>query len=480
MSTNSASRTRGFALITALVIVAVIVSVTVAIAGRQQTEIAQLRAAIAIDEAKLRINQLELEAARVLRADRKISAHDASDEPWSNDTMVFVSNGLRATGEFEDLQQYFNLNNLVPDPTIAGSAGTGAGSLPPISSANTLTPGPAPSVSAATLGAGDSALGSSSNATVIGSEGVQAPVADINNQQSNLQKVDAIGCSGGFCAAEQELLAAINSGRLDLAASASQGTGAIEDFSPQALADLSAALEQAGLDTTALGASSVFDELSELPEASGQPGSAGRGRGNAQIQPWMLAEIQFRLLLAKLDIDPEIVPAILDWIDPDSNTRFPNGAEDEYYGQLDEPYRSANRHFADISELRLVRGITEEIYERLRPFVTVLPITTAINVNTAPIEILMSLGPGIDEITAEQIVNAREAQPYLSIGEFTNHPALFGRPLLGIGVTVDTQFLVLNSTSRAGPSNLYMSSMFSDQPGVVQVFRRVNQVGVGQ
>ena len=66
------------------------------------------------------------------------------------------------------------------------------------------------------------------------------------------------------------------------------------------------------------------------------------------------AEVRFRLLLNTLDIDAGIVQAILDWADTDSETRFPNGAEDDYYLGLSQPYRTGNRPLTSVRELLLI------------------------------------------------------------------------------------------------------------------------------
>jgi len=58
---------------------------------------------------------------------------------------------------------------------------------------------------------------------------------------------------------------------------------------------------------------------------------------------------------------PALVSAILDWIDADDNTHL-SGAESDYYESLQPPYFAKNRPIDDLSELLLVRGITQEIY----------------------------------------------------------------------------------------------------------------------
>lgn len=94
----------------------------------------------------------------------------------------------------------------------------------------------------------------------------------------------------------------------------------------------------------------------------------------------------FRWLLINLGTDPvraaAITDALRDWIDEDSQP-LANGAEDAAYAALSSPIRPANQKMNDISELREVMGMDAELYQRLLPFVCVLPTDKLmININT--------------------------------------------------------------------------------------------------
>ena len=96
---------------------------------------------------------------------------------------------------------------------------------------------------------------------------------------------------------------------------------------------------------------------------------------------------QMRSLMKGLAI-PEAEAAIIsdsiaDWIDTD-NAPAPNGAEDDSYQGQPAPYRTAGRLIGDVSEIRAVRGMTPQFYERLRPWLCALPGAdlSPINVNT--------------------------------------------------------------------------------------------------
>src|SRR4029077_12156653 len=51
---------------------------------------------------------------------------------------------------------------------------------------------------------------------------------------------------------------------------------------------------------------------------------------------------QFERLLSLLEIDATLAGGVLDWLDPDTDVRFPNGGEDTTYAAADPPYRAAN------------------------------------------------------------------------------------------------------------------------------------------
>lgn len=96
---------------------------------------------------------------------------------------------------------------------------------------------------------------------------------------------------------------------------------------------------------------------------------------------------QLRALMVGLGISPAegaiASDAIADWIDSD-NAPSPNGAEDETYQGSTVPYRTAGRLIGDVSEIRAVRGMTPQFYERMRPWLCALPAAelSPVNVNT--------------------------------------------------------------------------------------------------
>ena len=115
-------------------------------------------------------------------------------------------------------------------------------------------------------------------------------------------------------------------------------------------------------------------------------------------------------LLVALELDPSLSGAIVDWLDADSSIDNEGGAEDSAYLAQPVPYRTANRVFAHVSELRLVRGISSKVYARLAPEVCALPPGTSLNLNTASTAVLMSLDSRMTEALASRIRQDRQAR----------------------------------------------------------------------
>lgn len=109
-------------------------------------------------------------------------------------------------------------------------------------------------------------------------------------------------------------------------------------------------------------------------------------------------------LLVVLQIDPSLVNAVEGWLDPGDQ-----GAEDGSYLALPVPYRPRAGLFTHVSELRLVRGVSSDVYARLAPYVCALPPGTLININTASVPVLQSLGSPLTQAVAEKLWNNGQA-----------------------------------------------------------------------
>ncbi len=134
-------------------------------------------------------------------------------------------------------------------------------------------------------------------------------------------------------------------------------------------------------------------------------------------------------LLQRLRLDPTIVGAVVDWIDADDIPTGSGGAESNYYRSLAKPYVARNAPMETIGELRLIRGITEEVLRTLgakrvgglvdpatNAYLTVVPMAQGgqwqVNLNTAPLALLQSLTREVG--TFAELIVERRSQQWLS------------------------------------------------------------------
>jgi general secretion pathway protein K len=127
---------------------------------------------------------------------------------------------------------------------------------------------------------------------------------------------------------------------------------------------------------------------------------------------------QFQRLLSTLGLPAELAGALADWIDADGEPQPQGGAEDEAYMASQPPYLAANRPLIDLAELAMVRGFDESVRARLRPFVCALPTFTAVNVNTAPAEVLVAIMDGLDLDGARNLIASRERAYFRDRNDF--------------------------------------------------------------
>jgi general secretion pathway protein K len=137
-------------------------------------------------------------------------------------------------------------------------------------------------------------------------------------------------------------------------------------------------------------------------------------------------KIQLERLLTLLRHEPEVIDAILDWLDPDDQRR-PFGAEREYYTALKAPYTPKNGPFDSLEEMLLIKGFVSSIFygtdvrEGLGKYLTVYS-EGKININTASLPVLMSLSPKVDQAMAQRVLDYRREKPFRRLEDLRSIP----------------------------------------------------------
>ena len=176
-----------------------------------------------------------------------------------------------------------------------------------------------------------------------------------------------------------------------------------------------------------------------------------------EIAPAQLELLQ--RLLDRLGLDPDLTATIADWLDPDPEPRFPGGAEDSLYRNLNPPYLGANRPFASTTELRLLSGVDGELWRTLEPQVSALPEPTAINVNTASEPLLGALDPRLDEAQVRRLIQERAARPFTDGGAFIAATGLEDFALPEDALSGTSDYFLLRAEARVGEAQVRLDSL---------------------
>ena len=179
-------------------------------------------------------------------------------------------------------------------------------------------------------------------------------------------------------------------------------------------------------------------------------------------------EDRLRVLCNNLEVSPDFIPALKDWIDENLETGGVDGAEDDYYTSLDPPYRAANRELSDTSELLLVKGVTFEMFEKLQPYIIALPADARLNINTLPTEIYAALDQNLNP---DQFESEREDNAFESLEDYKNrmqHPALIEE-----GLAVSSNYFIAQGNVLRGEKGLSFTSLIHrDDQGASRILWR--------
>jgi general secretion pathway protein K len=140
-----------------------------------------------------------------------------------------------------------------------------------------------------------------------------------------------------------------------------------------------------------------------------------------------------------------IAAAILDWRSPGEVPRA-YGAKSSYYLGLDPPYPARNDRFEVVGELGWVQPfIGSPLPRGLEDWLTVQTTSKKINVNTAPLEVLLACG--LSPEAARTLIDQRQNQPFRSLSEVRQLVGGAGEQTLTSNLTwLNSLFFTIQST----------------------------------
>lgn len=166
--------------------------------------------------------------------------------------------------------------------------------------------------------------------------------------------------------------------------------------------------------------------------------------------PWR--EVAERVFLLR-GFDVSLLDPLLDWLDSDDLPE-PRGAEKTDYLRLLPPYVPRNNTLFTFGELGRITGFTPAVCAQLASFVTVLPSrTTKVNVNTAPVDVLVALFPTVDPQRLERFAVERIDTPVRGTTELRARFGIEPRaPLDALQmVTVRSDFFSIHAVATVAP-----------------------------
>jgi general secretion pathway protein K len=192
---------------------------------------------------------------------------------------------------------------------------------------------------------------------------------------------------------------------------------------------------------------------------------------NAMVQngvPNQAAIAKVQRLFTVLDVNPDLVQGIIDWITPNNGTGS-GGAIGDYYLALKPPYQPRYGAMPTIADLQMVQGFNEAIFNRVSPFLTVMA-ESAVNANTAAPQVLAALEPQLteDQKLVLEIIEARAIRPFTQTTDIMNLPDLASvAQLLSKDVDTRSQFFTIVGTGTyAGARKIITATFHRETSGI--------------
>lgn len=187
----------------------------------------------------------------------------------------------------------------------------------------------------------------------------------------------------------------------------------------------------------------------------------GMSRGLADPQQLEI----FKRLLNNLQLDQGLALRIANFVAAGLPATMDEGNDPTKQTQA-TPVTGAPVKILQVEDLLSVRGVTPAIVERLRPFVTVLPEKTPVNVNTAPAEVLAALMANMSVSEANTLIVRRKQAPWRSKAYFDADIGE-GRDATPDAASVKSDWFLVDSRIRLDRAALDAQALIHRSPALV-------------
>ena len=175
-------------------------------------------------------------------------------------------------------------------------------------------------------------------------------------------------------------------------------------------------------------------------------------------------EDRLRQALANNKIEVDLANVIIDWMDENQDS-LPGGAEDVDYLNGDRPYRTAGTKMGSISELKLLKGMTQEKYEDLLEVLTAIPNedNATININTASAQVLRMIIPELSDTEADDLAEDLAENPLNEPDDLISHALVSGKKVDINGLSTESNYFLLESFASVQHAKSRMDSIIYRQ-----------------
>lgn len=146
-----------------------------------------------------------------------------------------------------------------------------------------------------------------------------------------------------------------------------------------------------------------------------------------------------------------------DWISA-SNPKVQNLMTSRYYQSQKPAYQAAHQPMVTITEWRLVKGISQQVFNKLLPYVTTLPKPMPLNLNTASAPVLRTLGAGLTKQQVKTLIEKRGKKGFSSIKKALASPELIKLNLNSKQLTLTSDYFLVITKAQSAENQLMMFS----------------------
>ncbi|SFS26395.1 type II secretion system minor pseudopilin GspK [Pseudomonas sp. NFACC42-2] len=129
-------------------------------------------------------------------------------------------------------------------------------------------------------------------------------------------------------------------------------------------------------------------------------------------------------------------------------------------GQPPPPLPATQPMLRSLDQLRGIEGLNERVLARLERYVSILPVNTWVNGNTASAEVLAAVVPGLSWAQAKALVAERDrGQWFINRGDFVNRARLPNLNVDELNVGITSEWFLLQGQARRNQRRVHLAAL---------------------